>query len=101
MFKSLADFCKNQTRGVLSITTLHYMEQIQEFDGATIGNLIAVPNDRGNINKMLASHGEWFTFAEPEPDAKVIGRPGRRIFLSNKGKKVFNNAKKAYSKGVP
>jgi len=99
MFKSLADFCKKQTRGVLSITTLYYMEQIDELDGATIGHLIVDPKDRGNINKMLASHEQWFTFAEPTADSNFIGRPGRRIYLSREGKKVLTNAQKGYLRG--
>ncbi len=99
MFKSLADFCKKQTRGVLSITTLYYMEQIEELSGPTIGHLIVYPKDRGNINKMLASHEQWFTFAEPTADSNFIGRPGRRIYLSRHGKRVLNDAKQAYRAG--
>ena len=100
MFKSLADFCKRQTKGPpLSITTLFYMEQIKQLDGATMKQLVVKPKDRGNINKMLVAHEDWFEFLEPKGE-KTQGRPGRRIYLSRRGKRVLTAAQKAYQKGL-
>ena len=98
MFKELTKFCR-QANSQIALTTLDYLERFSKVDGATVAEIAENANEKAAIRKMLRSHKPWFRFKETDGQ-DYQGRPGRRVFLTKKGKQFLYDAKIAYKQGL-
>lgn len=100
-FEFLAHFCRDHAKSKVSIpiSTLHYMELIDRQPKSTISDLVSDDKDIANITALVKNHKPWFVCRIKNKNMPR-GRPPKVISLSKKGKKLLENARAAYIKGL-
>lgn len=103
MFLDLALFCKStgKNRGVISVTTLGFMEKISQLGTPTISEIVNDRKEYQAVYAMIRKHEEWFeVLDENDTEYRTVGRPANRIRLSEEGIHVFSTALRAYTLGL-
>lgn len=99
-FESLAHYCRDNAKSKVSIpiSTLYYMELIDQKPKSTISDLVDDEKDAANIMALVKNHKPWFV-CRIRNKGLPRGRPPKIISLSKTGKKLLEGAKKAYING--
>jgi len=103
MFLDLAKFCKKtgKNRGVISVTTLGFMELIEELKAPTISEIAKNRKEYQSVYAMIKKHEEWFEFLDDEEiEGRKVGRPAQRLKLSDLGRETLQMALRAYAQGL-